>query len=43
MTVRGWHFYPFVGEHGYRLMCSWETQDREVAAFVADLRAAITG
>ncbi|HUR60360.1 MAG TPA: beta-eliminating lyase-related protein [Opitutaceae bacterium] len=37
---RGWHFYKFVGEHGYRLMCSWETRDDDVAAFVADARAA---
>ncbi len=36
----GWHFYKFVGEHGYRLMCSWETQDADVAAFLADAVAA---
>jgi threonine aldolase len=37
---RGWHFYKFVGEHGYRLMSSWDTRDEEVAAFLADVRAA---
>lgn len=37
LTARGWHFYRFIGEHGYRLMCSWETQDADIAAFVADL------
>ncbi|MBI5771262.1 MAG: threonine aldolase [Verrucomicrobia bacterium] len=37
---RGWHFYKFVGAHGYRLMCSWDTRDEEVAAFLADVRAA---
>jgi threonine aldolase len=37
---RGWHFYKFVGEHGYRLMCSWETQDADVAAFLADASTA---
>jgi len=26
MRARGWHFYPFIGEHGYRLMCSWSTR-----------------
>ena len=40
LEQRGWHFYKFVGEHGYRLMCSWETQDSDVAAFLADARAA---
>jgi len=39
LTERGWHFYKFVGEHGYRLMCSWQTQDEEVAAFLADAKA----
>jgi len=39
LTERGWHFYKFVGEHGYRLMCSWETRDEEVAAFLADAKA----
>lgn len=37
---RGWQFYRFIGEHGYRLMCSWTTTDAEVDAFVADARAA---
>jgi threonine aldolase len=40
LEARGWHFYKFVGEHGYRLMCSWETQDADIAAFLADTRAA---
>jgi threonine aldolase len=39
LEARGWHFYKFVGEHGYRLMCSWETQDADVEAFLADVRA----
>lgn len=41
LEARGWHFYKFVGEHGYRLMCSWETQDADVAAFLADAQAAV--
>jgi threonine aldolase len=40
LEARGWHFYKFVGEHGYRLMCSWETTDAEVAAFLADAKGA---
>jgi threonine aldolase len=40
LESRGWHFYKFVGEHGYRLMCSWETRDEEVAAFLADAKQA---
>lgn len=36
LEARGWHFYRFIGEHGYRLMCSWETRDEDVAAFLAD-------
>ena len=40
LEARGWHFYKFVSEHGYRLMCSWATQDAEVATFLADARAA---
>jgi threonine aldolase len=36
LRQRGWHFYNFFGESGYRLMCSWETSEEEVAAFVRD-------
>jgi threonine aldolase len=39
LTARGWHFYRFIGEHGYRLMCSWATPSEAVDRFVADLRA----
>lgn len=38
---QGWHFYNFIGAHGYRLMCSWATREEEIAAFAADLRAAL--
>jgi threonine aldolase len=41
LEVRGWQFYKFVGEHGYRLMCSWETQGADVAALLEDVRAAL--
>ncbi|MDB6128408.1 MAG: Threonine aldolase [Verrucomicrobia bacterium] len=41
LESRGWIFYKFIGEHGYRLMCSWDTTDAEIAAFIADVKAAI--
>lgn len=41
LTARGWHFYKFVGEHGYRLMCSWATPASSVDRFVADLKASV--
>jgi threonine aldolase len=37
MHARGWHYYNFIGAHGYRLMCSWDTQEADVDAFIADL------
>ena len=40
LEQRGWRFYRFIGEHGYRLMCSWETRNEDVDAFLADARAA---
>ena len=40
LETRGWHFYKFIGEHGYRLMCSWETRAEDIAAFLADARVA---
>jgi threonine aldolase len=36
LEARGWRFYKFIGQHGYRLMCSWETREADVAAFLAD-------
>ncbi len=43
MLAHGWHFYPFIGEHGYRLMCSWTTTDAAIATFIADLKSALNG
>jgi threonine aldolase len=39
LAARGWQFYKFVGEHGYRLMGSWATTPAEVDAFLVDARA----
>jgi threonine aldolase len=43
MHARGWHFYNFIGAHGYRLMCSWDTREADIDAFVADLTAVCAG
>lgn len=34
----GWRFYTFIGASGARFMCSWDTQDEDVDALVADVR-----
>ncbi|SRR5581483_1872831 len=34
----GWQFYTFIGEGGCRLMCSWDTTEADVRAFVEDLK-----
>jgi threonine aldolase len=39
---RGWSFFPFVGDRGVRLMCSWDTTKDDVDQFVQDVRA-VTG
>jgi len=40
LRAKGWWFYPFIGDVGYRLMCSWSTRDEVIDEFVADVRAA---
>ena len=42
LKKRGWYFYSFIGAHGYRLMCSWDTRDEDIDGFVADLRTVIS-
>jgi threonine aldolase len=34
-----WHFYTFIGEGGVRLMCSWDTTEEDIDAFVRDVQA----
>jgi threonine aldolase len=41
LRAHGWHFHRFIGEHGYRLMCSWATPPEAIDRFAADLRAAM--
>jgi threonine aldolase len=38
LRERGWVFYTFLGETGCRLMCSWDTTEADVDAFVHDTR-----
>ena len=39
LHARGWHFYTIAD--GERLMCSWDTTEADVAAFVDDVRRLI--
>ncbi len=39
---KGWHFYTFIGVGGARLMCTWDTKDETIDAFVKDLKESIT-
>lgn len=39
LLARGWKFYNFIGERGYRLMCSWETTAAVIEEFAADAAA----
>lgn len=38
LQERGWRFYNFIGAHGYRLMCSWDTREADLDAWLRDLR-----
>jgi threonine aldolase len=40
LRAKGWWFYPFIGDTGYRLMCSWSTRFEVVDEFLADVRIA---
>ncbi len=41
LAARGWQFYRFIGENGYRLMCSWATAPETVDRFAADFAATV--
>ncbi len=41
LRQRGWYFYGFIGAHGYRFMCSWDTTDEDIDALVADFTAVV--
>lgn len=38
MWNRGWQFYTFIGRGGCRFMCSWDTTEEDLRAFLSDLR-----
>ncbi len=40
LWAKGWHFYDFAAVGGMRLMCAWDTEEEDLAAFTTDLRAA---
>lgn len=39
LHTRGWAFYHFIGENGFRLMCSWQTTETAIDQFIADAHA----
>jgi threonine aldolase len=39
LLAKGWIFYTFIGKGGSRLMCSWDTTEKDVRDFVRDLKA----
>ena len=41
LWARGWHFYRFIGENGYRLMASWATPAETIDRFVAELQQTV--
>ncbi len=41
LEARGWHFYRFIGDHGYRLMCSWATPPEAVDRLIADVKSTL--
>ena len=42
MSARGWHFYRFIGESGYRLMTSWATEPALLSQFLTELGAVLS-
>lgn len=41
MHAKGWRFYTFIGMGGARLMCSWDTDEKTIQAFIADLKDSV--
>jgi threonine aldolase len=41
LRKKGWLFYVFLGKTGCRLMCSWDSSQKDVEEFTADLREAL--
>ncbi|MCX6902189.1 MAG: low specificity L-threonine aldolase [Verrucomicrobia bacterium] len=43
LYAQGWWFYSFIGQGGCRLMCSWDTSEEDVSAFLQDLKKLVLG
>lgn len=41
MHDKGWKFYTFIGNGGARLMCSWDTKEETIHAFIDDLKSSL--
>ena len=41
LWARGWHFYRFIGDNGYRFMCSWATIPETVDRLAADVQSCL--
>ncbi len=41
LHARGWHFYQFIGDNGYRLMCSWDTTESDLTRFLTDVKTVL--
>lgn len=37
MRDRGWYFYDFIAQGGYRLICSWDTTEADINRFIEEL------
>jgi threonine aldolase len=42
LKAAGWRYYNFIAGGGSRFMCSWKISEADVAALVADARAALS-
>lgn len=41
LQERGWKFYNFIGDRGYRLMCSWATTRDRIDAFTTEAKQCV--
>lgn len=41
IRAKGWRFYTFIGVGGARFMCSWDTKESAVKAFLDDVKASV--
>ena len=41
LQARGWHFYNFIADGGWRFVCSWDTTQADIATLLFDLKACL--